>query len=327
MNKKHTPAYASRAEAREAGEWFKKVAHGIVKYGSEGVNTAGGFIVPDNIAQAIHDVREKVGVFRRYAKVIPLSTGDEINVLKRTSGATVTWTSENTAGTESQAAYDRIRLSPKKLLVIVRASSELVEDTAALGDWLTNEIAFDLESGIEKAAWQGDGTSTYKGITGLGTAGLGTSAAVTLGTGIDTWAELTASELGTIVYNLPAKFHDNAAWYVHPQFWGLGMCRLAQTSGSPQVVNGEFNFMGYPVRLAHWIYSGAATTTDFTDLIVGGFGDLSAAAMMGESRTVAVRRSDSRYMDLDQVTFAGSTRCDIVWHDLGNSFLAIKGGT
>lgn len=328
MNAKHTqPAYASRADAREAGEWFKKVANGIVKYGSEGVNTAGGFIVPDLISNAIHDVREKVGVFRKYATVIPISTGDSIRVPKRTSGATVTWTSENTAGTESQAAYDHITLSPKKALVIVRASSELVEDTAALGDWLTNEIAFDLESAIEKAAWQGDGTSTYNGIQGLGTAGLASGAAVTLGTGIDTWAEITASDMGSVVYALPAKFHDNAAWYVHPNFWGLALCRLAATAGAPQVVNGELFYMGYPVRLVHWVYSTAATTTDFTDLIIGGFGDLRAAAMLCENRQVTVKRSDSRYMDLDQVTFAGATRADIVWHDIGNSFIAIKGGT
>jgi HK97 family phage major capsid protein len=327
MNRTHTPAYASRAEAREAGEWFKKIANGVFKYGSEKINTEGGFLVPDKIASAIHDVREKVGVFRRYANVVQFSGSDSIGVPKRTSGATVTWTNENTAATESQAAYDSITLDPKKLFVVVRASSELVDDSAFLGDWLTNEIAFDLESAVEKAAWQADGTSTYKGIAGLATAGLVTGAAVTLGSGIDTWAELTATELATIVYTLPARWHANAAWYVHPQFWGLGMSRLAATAGAPQVVNGELFYMGFPVRLVHWAYSGAATTTDFTDLIIGGFGDLRAAAMLGENRAVEVKRSDSRYMDLDQVTFAGSTRCDLVWHDLGNSFLAIKGGT
>jgi HK97 family phage major capsid protein len=329
MNRKHTqPAYNSRAEAREAGEWFKKVANGVFKYGGEKVNTEGGFLVPDNIAQAIHDVRERVGVFRQYANVVNFSGSSHIRVPKRTSGATVTWTNENTAATESQAAYDQITLNPKKLFVIVRASSELVEDSAFLGDWLTNEIAFDLESAIEKAAWQGDGTSTYKGIAGLNTAGLATGASVTLPTsGTDTWAEVAATDLATIIYNLPAKFHANAAWYVHPQFWGLAMSRLAAAAGAPQYVDGELFYMGYPVRLVHWAYSGAATTTDFTDLIIGGFGDLYSAAMLGEVRGVEVKRSDSRYMDLDQVTFAGSARCDIVWHDLGNSFLAIKGGT
>jgi HK97 family phage major capsid protein len=328
MNRTHVPAYQSRAEAREAGEWFKKVADGVFKYGSENVNTQGGFIVPDVIANAIHDVRERVGMFRQYAKVVQFSGSDNIVVPKRTSGATVTWTAENVALTESQAAYDAITLTPKKLAVIVRASSELVEDSAFLGDWLTNEIAYDLESAIEKAAWLGDGTATYGGTVGLATAGLGTGAAIALPTsGTDTWAEVAATDLATIVYNLPAKFHANAAWYVHPQFWGLAMCRLAATAGAPQYVDGELWYMGYPVRLVHFAYSGAATTTDFTDLIIGGFGDLYSAAMLGERRQVSVMRSDSRYMDLDQVTFKGSARVAINWHDLGNSFLAIKGGT
>jgi HK97 family phage major capsid protein len=328
MNRTHTPAYQSRAEAREAGEWFKKVANGVFKYGSEGVNTAGGFLVPDNIATAIHDVREKVGVFRQYANVVSFAGDSHIRVPTRTSGATVTWTGENVALTESQAAYDNIVLTPKKLAVIVRASSELVEDSAFLGNWLTNEIAFDLESAIEKAAWLGDGTATYGGTVGLATAGLGTGAAIALPTsGTDTWAEVAATDLATIVYNLPAKFHANAAWYVHPQFWGLAMSRLAATAGAPQYVNDELFYMGYPVRLVHFAYSGAATTTDFTDLIIGGFGDLYSAAMLGENRQVSVMRSDSRYMDLDQVTFKGTARASLVWHDLGNSFLAIKGGT
>jgi HK97 family phage major capsid protein len=324
MKRTHVPAYASRAEAREAGEWFRKVANGVFKYGSEKINTEGGFLVPDVIASAIHDVREKVGVFRQYAKVVQFSGSDNLGVPKRTSGATVTWTAENVALTESQAAYDIVSLVPKKLAVVVRASSELVEDSAFLGNWLTNEIAFDLESAIEKAAWLGDGTATYGGTLGLASA---SGTPVTLGSGIDTWAELTATELATIVYALPAKFHANAAWYVHPQFWGLAMCRLAATAGAPQYVNDELFYMGYPVRLVHFGYSGAATTTDFTDLIIGGFGDLYSAAMLGENRQVSVMRSDSRYMEYDQVTFKGTARAAIVWHDLGNSFLAIKGGT
>jgi HK97 family phage major capsid protein len=328
MNRTHVPAYASRAEAREAGEWFKKVADRVFKYGSETIGTQGGFVVPESIVTAIHDVREQVGHFRRFANVVSFAGSDNVSVPKRTSGATVTWTSENVAATESQAAYENIVLEPKKLMVIVRASTELVEDTAFLGNWLTNEIAFDLESGIEKAAWAGDGTSTYKGIRGLNTAGLATGASVTIPTsGTDTWAEIAAADMAAIVYALPAKFHANAAWYVHPQFWGLAMCRLAATAGAPQYVNDELFYMGYPVRLTHWAYSGAATTTDHTDLIIGGFGDLYSAAMLAENRQVTVRRSDSRYMDLDQVTFAGTSRCDVVWHDLGNSFFAIKGGT
>ncbi|MFN9899234.1 MAG: phage major capsid protein, partial [bacterium] len=45
-----------------------------VKAHSEGVNSAGGFLVPDEFENEIVTLREQYGVFRRNARVMPLAS-------------------------------------------------------------------------------------------------------------------------------------------------------------------------------------------------------------------------------------------------------------
>src|SRR5439155_23472989 len=108
----------------------------------ETINSQGGFLLPDEIFGTIVVVREKFGAFRRAAQVVSMRR-DVMSVARRTSGITVTFLSEGTAPTESQTGFDNVNLVAKKCSALIRASSELDEDSPTdLGEFLVNELGY-----------------------------------------------------------------------------------------------------------------------------------------------------------------------------------------
>ena len=112
-------AYTNKADAKLVGGFFRDLSQGVQKYGNESVNAQGGFVVPDVLLQAVADLRDRIGIFRALAQVIPM-TSDVVRMAKRTSGTTAYYVDENTSITESQAVFDQITLSTVKLASIVR---------------------------------------------------------------------------------------------------------------------------------------------------------------------------------------------------------------
>lgn len=310
-------AYTNKADAKLVGGFFRDLSQGVQKYGNKSVNAQGGFVVPDVLLQAVADLRDRIGIFRALAQVIPM-TSDVVRMAKRTSGTTAYYVDENTSITESQAVFDQITLSTVKLASIVRISTELAEDQVA--DFLTQEIAYNLESAVETAGWAADGTSTYKGLTGFRTALTSTLAgAITAGTGHDTWAEYDMPDMVAVIGALPSEFHANAVWVCHPIAYALTMCRLSGTAGGAVGANGTRSFLGYPVWLSPAMQGGTATT-DLTGLVCFAFGDFRKAAMLGD-RTGGPRvmRSPSRYLEFDQNGFRAVEQFTINWHGLGTT--------
>ena len=317
---KRLKAYTTKADAKMVGEFLRELTQ---KYGSEGVNSQGGYLVPDILLQAIADLRDRIGVFRSLAQVVPM-TSDVVRMAKRTSGTSAYYVDENSAITESQVVFDQITLSTVKLATMVRVSSELTDDAAQLGDWLTQEIAYNLEAAVETAAWAADGTSTYKGLRGFRTALESTLAgAITAPTsGADTWAEFTMTDMVSVIGALPSEFHANAVWVCHPIAYALTMCRLSGSAGGMVGANGTRSFLGYRVLLTPAMQGGTAAT-DLTGLVCFAFGDFRKAAMLGDrSGGPRILRSPSKYLEFDQIGFRGVERFTLVWHGLGDATTA-----
>ena len=49
------------------------------------------------------------------------------------------------------------------------------------------------------------------------------------------------------------------------------------------------------------------------------FGDMYAAAVLGQRRGLTIARSDHRYLDTDQIAIRGIERFDAVVHDMGDN--------
>lgn len=150
-----------------AKEWCRQRGIGAVtRAQGEGINSAGGILVPPQMETGIIVLREMYGVFRRECQVLPMSR-DTLNWPRRTSGLTAYFVGENQTYTESQAGWDNVSLTAKKLAAQVRLSTELSEDAVInVADYLVNEIAYAFAVKEDDCGFNGDGTSSYGGIRG-----------------------------------------------------------------------------------------------------------------------------------------------------------------
>ena len=240
-------------------------------HGEGASDTSGAHVfVPDEFGMDLIRLRETYGVARQVLRMRTMSS-DTRSDPRRTAGLTAYFVGENSAGTESTAAYDSVSLTAKKLMVVTRMSSELNEDSVInLGDELAGEISYAFSDKEDDCAFNGDGTSTYGGILGirnrLDTLTAGTAPGLILGAG-NAWSELTLANLESVVGALPvyADVPGQVSWICHKTFYYTVMVRLALASGgttSTEVVNGVSRpvFLGYPVRFSQKFPSSEANS-------------------------------------------------------------------
>lgn len=299
---------------------------------SEGTNTAGGYLVPDEMSQAIIDLREEYGVFRKHARVTPMGR-DHMIIPRRNSGVSAVFVGENTALTESDLAWDNITLTAKKLGVMTRMSTEVAEDAIInLADTLASEFAYAFALKEDQCGFTGDGTSTYGGIFGIqklfdtnyaSLAGAVFGSAGTSGGTHDLFSEVDNADLTTVMAALPLYARANAKWFVSSVANDIIFSRLKAVAGgnTTQTLDGKLvdSYLGYPIVVSQVLNS---TTTANENKCMALFGDLSKAADLGDRRGIEVKRSDDRYFDTDQIAIKATQRIDINVHDIGTSSVA-----
>jgi HK97 family phage major capsid protein len=108
---------------------------------TEGTNSAGGYLVPEEFSNDLIDLRAQYGIARQVCKQIPMK-GDTHSRPRVTGGLTAYFVGEAGAGTTSSKAWDRVNLRAKKLMALTVYSSEINEDAVInIGDDLAGEIA------------------------------------------------------------------------------------------------------------------------------------------------------------------------------------------
>ena len=82
---------------------------------------------------------------------------------------TASFIAENITAAFTDAVYDQVTFSPKKLVAATRVSTELEEDAGSgfFADWLAAELGWAIAYQEDRAMILGDGTSTFGGIQGI----------------------------------------------------------------------------------------------------------------------------------------------------------------
>lgn len=324
-------------QAYTAGMWFKATIFGdaqaidwcksrgvpVVKAQGEGVDSAGGFLVPEELLAQIIVLREQFGVFRKECHVVPMGR-DTLNWPRRTGGLTAVFTSENSAITESQASWDNINLTAKKMAALTRMSSEIAEDAVvSIADWLVGEIAYAFAAKEDDCGFNGDGSSGYGGIRGLSTIFQdGSHTAGQYQVSSATLTSMVAADFTGVMGLLPQYALEGAKWYMSQQvFYSAAGTVLAKAGGNTTLTLVDPltpRLLGFPVVFAQKL----PIATPGSGKPMFYFGDLSKAAALGDRRSVTIARSNERYFDTDQIGLRGTARVDINCHDLGDTSAA-----
>ncbi len=298
--------------------------HGIESRSmSENVNTAGGFLVPEEMSTAIIDLREQYGVFRRNCQVLAMGR-DTITIPRRVAGLTAYFVAEGTAGTASDKSFDQVQLVAKKLYALTYLSTELAEDAIInIADDLAQEMGYAFALKEDQCGFNGDGTSTYGGIEGVTVKIVGLAGAVNATAGHDTLAEIDSTDLANLMGKLPAYARMGAKWFVSQTAFDIVFGRLAIGAGGNtlSMLGGAIqrSYLGYPIEVSQ-VLPTATTTLGTSAMIL--FGNLAQAATLGERRGIAVKRSDEIKFVEDQIALKATERIDINVHDLGDASTA-----
>lgn len=301
---------------------------------NEGINEQGGALVPPEFDNMLIRLLERYGVFRQFTKMNQMA-GDTKLIPRRTAGVTAAWVSEGGSISESTPNYDNVQLVAKKLATLVVMSSEITEDSAiSIADQLAFEIGTAFALAEDQAAFLGDGSPTYGGVTGITQKLLGLSGTIANIAGLavafkdaDGSAANTFDEFGMKCFNatvaLLPQYGDNpqTAWYCHRSFYYGTMQRIELAAGGNtirEVAQGDRSprplFLGYPVN-----FTQVMPRTDANSQIAAILGDLSMGSVMGDRRTRTLFTDPFSLSDKDQIRVRGTERIDIIIHDVGNA--------
>lgn len=323
-------ALASLWGSEKAANWCRENGILLQRAQSEGVNSAGGVLVPDEFSTEIIILRDQYGMFRRLCTVMPMGR-DTMNVPRRTGGLTAYPVGEGKGIAESQMAWDNVKLTANKWGVLSLMSSELDEDAAVnIGDILVGEMAYAFAISEDTAGLSGDGTSAYHGTRGFLqlfadqiSGGASTfKGAVDAASGHDTFAEIDSTDLANLMGALPqyAYVMGSPGFLCSQLAWATVFQRIIQSAGgiSKDDITGKvaYQYLGFPVEISPAM---PATTGDLSDKAMILFGDIGLAATFGNRRGMAVARSTEYKFAEDQIAIKATERFDINIHDIGNT--------
>ena len=309
-----------------AREWCD--GHGVERRVMvEGVNTKGGFLVPDELDTAIIDIKESYGMIRQNARVRRM-TSDTRTIPRRVGGVTAYFVGETDATTESDKSWDAVTLTAKEVAAMTRVSSSFSEDAAIdVAEDLATEMGWAFAKKEDECGIDGDGTSTYGGMVGFRTKMVDGNHAASYEdatAGDDQFTELLLADVVSLIGKLPQYAHARAQWFCSQYCWGATFLRLLAAVGGnslAEIVAGARRpiFMGYPVILSPAMPS---ATTAYDELIMLAFGDLGMAVTLGDRRQTTVQILRERFAEFRQIAIQCHQRFDIVAHDLGDASTA-----
>lgn len=295
---------------------------GLTRATNESGNTAGGFLAPIDFDDAIIAVRETVGAFRQGAEIRPSGSDNQVRP-RRIGGVTASFVREGATIPESQLQFDAVETAQKKLGVLCRGSSELFEDSAAdVAEFITSEIGYAFASVEDDVGFNGDGTSPYSGISGLGTKLVGLKSAVAAASGHNTFLTIDTTDIANLMAGVLATAIPGAAWYTSATGYAQTICRIAAVSGglvARQRADGTINanFLGFPVNFSGKLPDVPTSLAGKPMLFFGNLAMSSVIVERQQQTVIAISRD--RALDTDQVLVRGVRREDIVNHSVGDA--------
>jgi len=307
----------------KAAKWC---AENGIKSQTEGTNSEGGFTVPEIVSSSLIWLRNEYGVARRYSRVYPM-TSDVLNVPNASTSTTTYYPGEATAITASDIVFSQVALTAKKLAILTIVSKELNEDTVIdFGATLAQDFAYGLALAEDADAFQGDGSATYGGITGImprikalsgtfssiasmvvGAAGSGTAlSSLTLAN----WQSMVAK---IQPYATQPRFYMNKSIFyngVADKLIALGGNAIMDIQNA---YGAEPTLFGIPISFVQNMPSAPAANRTIAVL-----GDLSKGTAFGDRRGVSVEVSDQVKFIEDALTFKATERYAYNVFDVGN---------
>ncbi|HAA3488471.1 phage major capsid protein [Listeria monocytogenes] len=220
----------------------------------EGVDTAGGYLVPEEYDKRLIDGLTEENIMRTLGTTITTSGEHKINIAGAKPAAS--WIEEGSALVFEDASFEQIILDAHKLHVAIKVTDELLYDNAFnLESYILTQFSKALANAEENAFLNGDGVGKPLGIFAENGGG---QVAITT----NTQSSITADEIINLVHSLKRPYRKNAKFIMNDQTIAL-IRKLKDNNGAylwqPSLQAGEPDrLFGYPVYTSAYVPTVAA---------------------------------------------------------------------
>ena len=248
---------AAMLDALRSG--FKRVSNVL----QEGVDTDGGYLVPEEYDNRLIDVLGEENIMRDLSTVITTSGEHKINIAATKPAAS--WIEEGGQLSFGDATFDQILLDSHKLHVAIRVTEELLYDNAfGLENYIITQFGKALANAEEDAFLNGDGVGKP---LGLFAASGGGQIAETL------TAAIKADDIINLVYALKRPYRKEASFIMNDKNIAA-IRKLKDNNGAyiwqPSAQAGEPDrLFGYPVHTSAYAPEDAIAFGDYKYYNIG----------------------------------------------------------
>lgn len=277
-------------------------------------------LIPPEYSTRLKRLFESFGVWRRNAFRMPMNS-DSLTFLKETGEPTVYLLSENTAGTQSDPTFANVNLNAKEWGTLTYAPLTLVEDSAAeLGELLAVSIVRAFARKEDNAAFNGDGTATYFGISGFrqrlqNVNGVDDGGGLVLGSG-NAWSELVEADFTKLAGLLPEYPGIEPKWFCSKTFYWNVIVPVILSAGGVTAEEMEGirrrTFYGHQVEFVQTM-----PKADANSQIPLLHGDLSLASTLDDRNMLSIRQSSDYKFAERQMTYLAVQRIAVSIEDVG----------
>ena len=248
---------AAMLDALRSG--FKRVSNVL----QEGVDTDGGYLVPEEYDNRLIDVLDEENIMRKLGTRITTSGEHKINIAATKPAAS--WIEEGGALSFGDATFEQILMDAHKLHVAIKVTEELLYDNAfGLEDYIITQFGKALANAEEDAFLNGDGVGKP---LGLFAASGGGQIAETL------TAAIKADDIINLVYALKRPYRKNASFIMNDKNIAA-IRKLKDNNGAyiwqPSAQAGEPDrLFGYPVHTSAYAPEDAIAFGDYKYYNIG----------------------------------------------------------
>ncbi len=227
----------------------------------EGVDTNGGYLVPEEYDRRLIDVLNEENIMRGLATTITTSGEHKINLAATKPAAS--WIEEGGALTFGDATFDQILMDAYKLHVAIKITEELLYDNAfGLESYIIDQFGKAIGNAEEDAFLNGDGKHKPTGLFTSAKVGVTTST-----------ANISADDMINLVYSLKRPYRKNASFITNDQT--LSTLRKLKDNNNAYIWQPSYQ-AGEPDRLlGYTLHTSAYVPTIAAGKPVIAFGDYS----------------------------------------------------
>jgi HK97 family phage major capsid protein len=257
---------------------------------SSGVDSAGGYFVPEEFVATVLDIAKDVGYVRRYGTVLKMSS-DTLNIPKIDSKPNVVWIAQGEGISTGKPTIGQVQLVAKKAGLIVPVTRELFMDSKVdIQSLLGRIIGESIAEAEDDQGFTGDGT-VFTGI--LNDANVNVVSMPATKTG---FADITADDLINLISAVPSSVAGKGVFVMHRSV--LAKIKTLKDGNGSYLFNPiDKTIWGYPVLTSDVMPTMSDSAVD-TKFII--FGDLSYL-YLGDREQISVAVADQATVGTDNL--------------------------